>query len=586
MARIPDSFIQDLLNRVDIVDVVERYVPLKKAGQNYQACCPFHSEKSPSFTVSPTKQFYHCFGCGAHGTAIGFLMEHAGLPFPDAVKELASSAGMQVPAEELSPAERKAAQKKAAAEALNLPSVMQQVTRFFRSQLKQSPRAIDYLKMRGLTGEIAARFGLGYAPDDWQPLAQVFADYARNEALLESGLVIDNEQGRRYDRFRDRIMFPIVSARGAIIGFGGRVLDKGEPKYLNSPETVLFEKGRELYGLFQASQAIRAAGKVLVVEGYMDVVSLAQFGVDYAVAALGTATTPTHIQKLMRQSDRIVFCFDGDKAGRKAAWRALENALPLMQDDKAIEFLFLPPEDDPDTYIRRFGVARFEQLMDEEAVPLTGFLLAELSAQVDMQTEAGRARLLHDIKPLLLQLQAPALGLMLRKRLAEWVDVGLDELDRLFGIRPAKAAPVAALPKTNRQPPSITRQILRWLMQFPDLAGELRLPEQEGEMIDCLRDVQRFCLECDTTPSLAQIVESVRGTPVELLARQTASSLIHEPLSLSKDEAAGELSSLVARLQEQIVTDELDQLQRKARQSGLDDQEKSRMLALLQNRKR
>ncbi len=586
MARIPDSFIQDLLNRVDIVDVVERYVPLKKAGQNYQACCPFHSEKSPSFTVSPTKQFYHCFGCGAHGTAIGFLMEHAGLPFPDAVKELASSAGMQVPAEELSPAERKAAQKKAAAEALNLPSVMQQVTRFFRSQLKQSPRAIDYLKMRGLTGEIAARFGLGYAPDDWQPLAQVFADYARNEALLESGLVIDNEQGRRYDRFRDRIMFPIVSARGAIIGFGGRVLDKGEPKYLNSPETVLFEKGRELYGLFQASQAIRAAGKVLVVEGYMDVVSLAQFGVDYAVAALGTATTPTHIQKLMRQSDRIVFCFDGDKAGRKAAWRALENALPLMQDDKAIEFLFLPPEDDPDTYIRRFGVARFEQLMDEEAVPFTGFLLAELSAQVDMQTEAGRARLLHDIKPLLLQLQAPALGLMLRKRLAEWVDVGLDELDRLFGIRPAKAAPVAALPKTNRQPPSITRQILRWLMQFPDLAGELRLPEQEGEMIDCLRDVQRFCLECDTTPSLAQIVESVRGTPVELLARQTASSLIHEPLSLSKDEAAGELSSLVARLQEQIVTDELDQLQRKARQSGLDDQEKSRMLALLQNRKR
>ncbi len=586
LARIPDSFIQDLLNRVDIVDVVERYVPLKKAGQNYQACCPFHSEKSPSFTVSPTKQFYHCFGCGAHGTAIGFLMEHAGLPFPDAVKELASSAGMQVPAEELSPAERKAAQKKAAAEALNLPSVMQQVTRFFRSQLKQSPRAIDYLKMRGLTGEIAARFGLGYAPDDWQPLAQVFADYARNEALLESGLVIDNEQGRRYDRFRDRIMFPIVSARGAIIGFGGRVLDKGEPKYLNSPETVLFEKGRELYGLFQASQAIRAAGKVLVVEGYMDVVSLAQFGVDYAVAALGTATTPTHIQKLMRQSDRIVFCFDGDKAGRKAAWRALENALPLMQDDKAIEFLFLPPEDDPDTYIRRFGVARFEQLMDEEAVPFTGFLLAELSAQVDMQTEAGRARLLHDIKPLLLQLQAPALGLMLRKRLAEWVDVGLDELDRLFGIRPAKAAPVAALPKTNRQPPSITRQILRWLMQFPDLAGELRLPEQEGEMIDCLRDVQRFCLECDTTPSLAQIVESVRGTPVELLARQTASSLIHEPLSLSKDEAAGELSSLVARLQEQIVTDELDQLQRKARQSGLDDQEKSRMLALLQNRKR
>lgn len=582
MARIPDSFIQDLLNRVDIVDVVERYVPLKKAGQNYQACCPFHSEKSPSFTVSPTKQFYHCFGCGAHGTAISFLMEHTGMAFPDAVKDLASGVGMQVPSEEASPAERKAAQQKSVADALDLPGIMQQATRFYRDQLKASPRAIAYLKKRGLTGEIAAKFGLGYAPEGWQSLEQIVTDYPKNPALLESGLVIDNESGRRYDRFRDRIMFPIVSQRGMIIGFGGRVLDSGEPKYLNSPETVLFEKGRELYGLYQARQAIRDAGKVIVVEGYMDVVSLAQFGVNYAVATLGTSTTPTHVQKLLRQTDRVVFCFDGDNAGRKAAWRALENALPLLQDGKALDFLFLPQDEDPDSYVRHFGKERFEQLLDEDAMPLTGFLLSELSSKVDMQSDSGRARLLHNAKPLLSQIEAPALSLMLRSRLAELVGVAQDELDRLFGIRKAKSSKKLVAPaKTSRQPPSITRQLLQWLLQYPQLATTLVLPPSDQEEIVAVAMVQQFCLDCDQAPNLGQIIESVRGSAAEHLVRQTAKLLLEDAPVLTEEEATEEVRSLAESLQAKLRTEQLEQLQRKAQQSGLSDVEKQRLLELL-----
>ena len=582
MALIPDSFIQDLLNRVDIVDVVERYVPLKKAGQNYQACCPFHSEKTPSFTVSPIKQFYHCFGCGAHGTAISFLMEHSGMSFPDAVKDLASGVGMRLPSEEPTPADRKAAQQKAMVEALDLPAVMQLATRFYRSQLKSSTRAINYLKKRGLTGEVAARFGLGYAPDAWQSLESIFTDYPKNPALLESGLVIDNDSGRRYDRFRDRIMYPIVNQRGAIIGFGGRVLDSGEPKYLNSPETVLFEKGRELYGLYQARQAIRDAGKVIVVEGYMDVVSLAQFGVNYAVATLGTSTTPTHVQKLLRQTDRVVFCFDGDNAGRKAAWRALENALPFMQDGKALDFLFLPQDEDPDSYVRHFGKDRFEQLLSEDSVPLTGFLLSELASRVDMQSDSGRASLLHSAKPLLAQIAAPALNLMLRSRLAELVGVAQDELDRLFGIRKARSdKKMTAQPRTPRQPPSVTRQLLQWLLQYPQLATTLHLPESNQEEIAAISAVRQFCLDCDSAPSLGQIMESVRGTPAEQLVRQTARLLLEEAPVLSEEEAAQEMASLVERLQARLRSDQLEYLQRKAQQSGLTDEEKMQMLELL-----
>ncbi|SMC16615.1 DnaB-helicase binding domain of primase [Andreprevotia lacus DSM 23236] len=438
MARIPDSFIQDLLNRVDIVDVVERYLPLKKGGQNYMACCPFHKEKSPSFTVSPNKQFYHCFGCGAHGSAVSFVMEYEGLTFPEAVAKLAESIGLQVPQEAGGGPETPRAEP-------GVFDALKAACDYYRQALKSAPSAINYLKGRGLDGKTAARFGLGYAPggDDWQALKKVFPDYDWNKLLAEAGLVIDKEDTkRRYDRFRDRVMFPILNQRGAVIGFGGRVMGQGEPKYLNSPETPVFEKGRELYGLTQARAAIREVGRVLVVEGYMDVVMLAQHGVEYAVATLGTACTPEHVKKLLKLADDVVFCFDGDKAGRKAAWRALENSLEILADGKKLTFLFLPEEHDPDSYVREYGQGAFEAQVTQQAVPLAQFLLRELSAQVDMDSDEGRARLIHLAKPLLARVSAPAYALMLRKRLAEACGLALNELDGVLGGGgEARAAP-------------------------------------------------------------------------------------------------------------------------------------------------
>ncbi|WP_308447515.1 DNA primase [Chitinimonas viridis] len=429
MALIPEEFVQDLLNRLDIVEVVERYLPLKKAGQNYAACCPFHKEKSPSFTVSPTKQFYHCFGCGVHGSAIGFVMEHEGLSFPDAVEKLAESVGMQLPKSEgrSNDAPRRIQQT-------SLVDLNTRAMHYYREQLKASPRAIDYLKRRGLSGQIAARFGLGYAPDNWHPLAECFSDYATNAQLNEVGLVIDHaDSGRRYDRFRDRVVFPIMDGKSQVIGFGGRIIDQGEPKYLNSPETPLFQKGLELYGLPQARQAIRASNRVLVVEGYMDVVALAQLGVEYSVATLGTACTPEHVKKLMRLADQVVFSFDGDKAGRRAAWRALENSLALANDGKTLSFLFLPQEHDPDSYIREFGKDAFETLIEREALGLVAFMCRELASQVDLDSDEGKAKLMHLAKPLVEQIKAPALGILLRKKLAEMAGMDGGEAAQLLG---------------------------------------------------------------------------------------------------------------------------------------------------------
>ena len=420
---IPQDFIQSLLGRVDIVDVIDRHVRLKKAGANYKACCPFHNEKTPSFNVSPTKQFYHCFGCGAHGNAIGFLMEYQGLAYPDAIRELAQQAGMEVPEVRGNlPGRAGPAPDK------DLAERMMRTLEHYRAQLRQSPEAIAYLKGRGLSGEIAARYGLGYAPEGWQGLKAVFDDYEA-PAMKDTGLVIDSEaapahdgeperKSRRYDRFRGRVMFPILDSRGNVIGFGGRVIGEGEPKYLNSPETPLFEKGRELYGLWQARRAIRDANLVIVVEGYMDVVALAQHGVENAVATLGTATTPMHLAKLLRAADSVVFCFDGDAAGRKAAWKALEVSLPVLADGKSVAFLFLPPEDDPDTFVRRQGKAAFLEAL-AGAKPLSQFLLGEIAEKVDMGTEEGRARFLSLARPLVAQIEAPALGAMIRRRLAE-----------------------------------------------------------------------------------------------------------------------------------------------------------------------
>ncbi|HZX26727.1 MAG TPA: DNA primase, partial [Telluria sp.] len=369
---IPQSFITDLLNRVDIVDVVGRYVQLKKGGVNLSGLCPFHNEKSPSFTVSPTKQFYHCFGCGAHGTAIGFLIEYSGMGFVDAVKDLAQGVGMVVPdADDKIPPLQRAAQQ---AQSMAMTEALQRACDYYRQQLRTAKDAIAYLKGRGLSGEVAARFGMGYAPGGWDNLRAAFPDYDA-QVLVETGLIIDkvDEEGnkhKRYDRFRDRVMFPIRNTKGQVIGFGGRVMDGGEPKYLNSPETPLFQKGNELYGLFEARQAIREAGYVLVCEGYMDVVALAQLGFPQAVATLGTACTQTHVQKLLRQTDMVIFSFDGDKAGRRAARRALDACLAHVTDNKTIKFLFLPEEHDPDSYIRERGADAFAREIDE-AMPLS-----------------------------------------------------------------------------------------------------------------------------------------------------------------------------------------------------------------------
>ncbi|MFC3338669.1 DNA primase [Paracandidimonas soli] len=440
---IPESFIQDLLARVDIADVVGKYVQLRKGGANLLGLCPFHNEKSPSFTVSPTKQFYHCFGCGAHGTAITFLIEHTGASFPEAVRSLAGSVGMTVPEQEQTPRQRAAAQQRKA-EVSRHQQILDSAQAHYVRLLSSSPQAAQYLKRRGLSEAMIAHFGLGWSGTDRHGLSQVFPRYD-DPLLLESGLVIESEDGRRYDRFRERVMFPIRNAKGSLIGFGGRIIGKGEPKYLNSPETPLFSKGQELYGLWEGRAAIRKEGFVLVVEGYMDVVSLAQHGLANAVATLGTATTPDHVRKLMRASDRIIFSFDGDKAGRRAAWRALNACLPLLRDDVAIRFLFLPEGQDPDSYIQEFGEEAFRATV-AEALPLSRFMLEELASRHPMGEAEGRAACVHEARPLLAQLPEGALRLQIEHEFAKLVQLTPEELAQMMQAMAAMApsTPAAA----------------------------------------------------------------------------------------------------------------------------------------------
>jgi len=516
---IPQSFIQDLLNRVDIVDVVGRYVQLKKGGANFLGLCPFHNEKSSSFTVSPTKQFYHCFGCGAHGTAIGFLIEYSGLGFVDAVKELAQNVGMIVPDndDKLPPAQRAEQQ----ARSLALSEAMTQACDFYRHQLRGAERAKSYLKGRGLTGEIAARYGIGYAPEGWDGLRAVFPDYAAG-ALEEAGLVIDrsDEDGgnhKRYDRFRDRIMFPIRNTKGQVIGFGGRVLDGGEPKYLNSPETPLFQKGSELYGLFEARQAIRDAGYALVTEGYMDVVALAQLGFPQAVATLGTACTPIHVQKLLRQTDHVVFSFDGDAAGRRAARRALDASLPHAGDDKVIKFLFLPPEHDPDSYVREMGAQAFEQQV-HDAMPLSQFLLNSVTEGQDLQTSEGRARAQFDAKPLLQAMPPSALRLQIVRSLAQVTQSTVAEIEVLFELSQPVARARQAPPRAKRAAPmGLERQVLRLLVAHPALAREFEdatlasMAQDAPDGAEMLGQVVAAARELGEQASFAALSEQLRA---------------------------------------------------------------------------
>ncbi|MFC7517230.1 DNA primase [Herbaspirillum sp. GCM10030257] len=561
---IPQSFIQDLLNRVDIVDVVGRYVQLKKGGANFMGLCPFHNEKSPSFTVSPTKQFYHCFGCGAHGTAIGFLIEYSGLGFVEAVKDLAQGVGMVVPDQDrLPPAQRAEVQAKS----LALSEVMTKACDYYRQELRNAQNAIAYLKNRGLTGEVAAKFGLGYAPDGWDSLRTIFPDYDA-PALVEAGLVIDRseEDGgnrKRYDRFRDRIMFPIRNIKGQVIGFGGRVLDGGEPKYLNSPETPLFQKGSELYGLFEARQAIREAGYVLVTEGYMDVVALAQLGFPQAVATLGTACTPVHVQKLLRQTDHVIFSFDGDTAGRRAARRALDACLPHAGDNKTLKFLFLPAEHDPDSYVREFGADAFDQQV-RDAMPLSQFLLNEVTQDNDLSTSEGRARAQFDAKPLLQAMPPSALRLQIVRGLAQLTQTTPAEIEALFELVQPVARKRVAPPRAKRTPPiGLERQMIRLLVAHPSLAVGLdqaaldavaQLAPDNAAMLMQLIEV---CHGLGETANFAALAEQLRGVGSDFdpliaeIAADTESDL---------DAARLELAGAVRQTKMQVLKAELDRL--------------------------
>lgn len=563
---IPSSFIQDLLNRVDIVELVGRYVPLKKGGANFMGLCPFHNEKSPSFTVSPTKQFYHCFGCGAHGTAIGFLIEYSGLGFVEAVKELAQNAGMIVPENadklsKLTPAQRIESQEKT----LALSEVMTRASEFYRQQLRSAQRAKDYLIGRGLTGEIAARYAIGYAPEGWDSLRAVFPDYV-SPVLVEAGLVIDkteNEKEKRYDRFRDRIIFPIRNAKGQAIGFGGRVIDNGEPKYLNSPETPLFQKGSELYGLFEARQAIRDAGYVLVTEGYMDVAALAQFGFAQVVATLGTACTSTHVQKLMRHTDRVIFSFDGDSAGRRAARRALEASLPYAQDNRVIAFLFLPDDHDPDSYIRAYGQQDFERQI-QNATPLSQFLLQEAIQEIDLSTLEGRARVQFNAKPMLQALPPSALRLQIVRSLAKLTHTTPAEIEVACELTQLALRARAAPPSSKRAAPvGLGRQIMRLLVGHPSLlemvdqavlhAFNESAPESAALLTQLIALNQKIGMQL----SFAALVECVQSMNTDL------DGLIAEVASEAEtdiDTARTELAGALRQLKMKACKTELERL--------------------------
>ncbi len=602
---IPPAFIQDLLSRVDIVEVVGRHVQLKKSGLNFSGLCPFHAEKSPSFTVTPTKQFYHCFGCGAHGDAIGFLTEHIGLPFVEAVKDLAQQVGMTVPDDDTSPAEREraAAQKQRQA---TLTDVLARAAENYRRQLKASPRAIDYLKGRGLSGEIAAQFGLGYAPDGWRGLASVFPNYD-DPLLEESGMVIvqgaesENEADRkRYDRFRDRIMFPIRSVQGDIIGFGGRVLDRGEPKYLNSPETPVFVKGRELYGLHEARAALRQRGYVLVVEGYMDVVALAQSGFGNAVATLGTACTAEHVQKLFRFTESVVFSFDGDKAGRRAAIRALEASLPHATDTRSIKFLFLPPEHDPDSFVREQGADAFERCVSQ-AVPLSRQLVEAAGDGCDLETAEGRARLLAQARPLVAQLPSGVLRGQIVDALAEAAHVPAPELrvqwapqrvtasgearDRPHGDSTPRAS-FAKRPVSSRRPVTTMASRLDravWLLlhrselweQLGHDAQHL-LAEQPPPYADFFTWLERLLYDLGALAFPALIGEMASDRAPDAMQSLAARMRQFHEIEVG-DEALTELTAILDGLRLQAITDELTLL---AETQGLSEAAGARQKAL------
>ncbi len=553
---IGQGFIQDLLARVDIVDVVGRHVQLKKGGQNFLGLCPFHSEKTPSFTVSSSKQFFHCFGCGAHGTAIGFLMEHRGLGFVEAVRELAQQVGMQVP-------EQSDAAKQSVSRIRALTDILQRASDFYRQQLKTSDTAIRYLKSRGLSGQTAARFGLGFSLDQWRALGEVFKPY-EDPQLVEAGLVIDSE-GKRYDRFRGRVMFPIRNRRGAVIGFGARAVDGSEPKYLNSPETPVFHKGRELYGLFEAQEAVRRQGRVIVCEGYLDVIQLAQAGFEESVAALGTAVTSHHVSELLRMTEHVIFAFDGDQAGRKAARRALEAALPVVGDTRRVEFALLPEGEDPDSLIKAHGAAAIATEL-ARALPLSRWFIQCLRENKDLGTAEGRAALLAEAKPQIQLMPAGALRMQLVRELADVARSAPNEVESLFGLQPwRRLADRGRQNPAPRQPAGtsdLKDHILQRLLAFPGLAREFDGPISREFAAGGSTEDRRIV---EVWKMSAVHSNLTSGALQELLADSEFAShfravaardlQLEAELTVARDEIAGALGKLeLRRVNEQLQT--------------------------------
>ncbi len=591
--RIPQHFIDELIARTDILEVIGNRVQLKRAGREYKACCPFHDEKTPSFTVSPGKQFYHCFGCGAHGTTLGFLMEYDHMSFVEAVEELATRAGLEIPREGGPAAPQPGEEIYLATERAAL---------YFRQSLGDAAQALEYLERRGLSRESIDRFGIGYAPAGWDGLLGRFGSTGdEQQILLRAGLIIerqaDSERGRsqpgHYDRFRDRIMFPIRDHRGRTIGFGGRVLDNSEPKYLNSPETELFHKGRELYGLFESRQATRNLKRLMFVEGYMDVVSLHQAGITYAVATLGTATTPEHLQRAFRLVGQVVFCFDGDRAGRAAAWRALENALGEIKQTRQLRFLFLPDGHDPDSLVREEGAEAFEARLND-ALPLADYLVRELATRADASNVDGRTQLVEMARPLIKRIPSEVYREFLTGQLADLVRMPAARLAELLSGGPGDATKVRARadrPATRHPPGSpagrgtLVRQAITLLVHFPTIGAS-------SSEIEELSSIDRPGI-----PLLVELMSQSREVPVQstgaLLERwrdrpeyaALSKLAVAESLVISPAAAASEFKSAIGRLiAEENPAQRLTALLDKARERALDPQEKTELQALLRAR--
>lgn len=573
MARLPDAFIDDLLARTDIVEVVGARVPLKRQGKEYSARCPFHDERSASFYVSPTKQFYHCFGCGAHGTAISFLMNYDRLDFLDAVDELAKRVGVEVPRDTRAQPQND--------DSRDLFAALEAAARFFRKQLQASDKARAYFASRGVDAGTMERFQLGYAPDGYSALKDALGTDERRMKLLDrAGLFSKNDRGHVYDKFRDRVMFPIFDRRGRPIAFGGRVMAKDDgPKYLNSPETALFHKGRELYGLWQVRQAHQKIARLIVVEGYMDVVSLFQFGVTEAVATLGTATTPDHAELLFRNAPDVYFCFDGDNAGRKAAWRALESVLPRMKDGRQAFFLFLPDGEDPDTIVRKEGKEAFDARL-KDGVPLSQFFFDELSREINLSTLDGRARLAEHARPMLAQIPDGVFGDLMKQELARLTGIGATASATVMPSAP----PV--MPRRNTAPAqkrSLVRSAIVILLQQPALAQKIAPPFHFAE------------LRQPGVPLLLELIELVHARPdlstgalLEHFAEREELAALQKLAvqQIPGDEASWtiELLDAVVQLERQTVQQRIDELLAKQRASGLDETDKYELRALLQAR--